>query len=188
MPTRREKGTQEVERWKWMITMHSGNVLVWMKQKTTWAGLTVVRSGYPLDSTEIKGTLKPLSENQWRPEHSLSFSEWNFLNLHLVSWGERNYGKRRTLSFSIQNLLGYFFAFRIQPSLLNSVYTTWSAVGWICGCGIVNTEEPRIQSADYKWYTDFPLCGVGAPNPCIVQGSAAFPSPPPLCEAPSMSI
>ena len=40
-----------------------------------------------LTLTETKGTLKLLSENQWRPENSISFSGWNCLNLLLEYLG-----------------------------------------------------------------------------------------------------
>lgn len=49
----------------------------------------------------------------------------------------------------------------------------------------VSTEEPWIWRADYKWYTDFLLCGGWVPlSP--VQGSAVFPSPSPQHEAPCL--
>ena len=49
-PTRREKGTQKVEKCKWVITVLPGNVPVWMKSETTWASLAVTWGGCPLAS------------------------------------------------------------------------------------------------------------------------------------------
>ena len=54
-------------------------------------------------------------------------------------------------------------------TFFNSKYysTVQSVVGWILGCGTVNTEEPHLQKANYKLYVNFLWCiGLVLQPPC----------------------
>ena len=73
------------------------------------------RNGNPLQYFCLEN---PVDRGAWRAiVHEVAKSQTRLSNgAHThVSWGQRNKGKRRTLSFSIQNLLGFCFQSTIQP-------------------------------------------------------------------------
>ena len=59
-----------------------------------------------------------------------------------------------------------------MQSFSNSKYysSTLSEVGWIRGCGIVNTEELRTQRANYVIHGLSIVQRVGTPNPTLFKG------------------
>lgn len=92
-----------------------------------------------------------------------------YLNtLSKYSWSLNNIG----LSHTDPLICGFFFS-KVSSTVLRDP----GLVGWICGCGTMDTDESHIWGPIYVIYRFSTTWKFSAPNPCVVQGSTIFAFP-----------